>query len=293
MPAAAGGVEPEDIARGERVIGVAGRQAFGRAAVRVDPEVAAAAVAAAGTAVRGDRMLHGADREARIGEIEIFAADAQPAAELARAARIHDQLEAREAGGKFALDDLDRRDLGIALIDRDAGSPVLARARAGAAGDDLVLHVTFAGIGVAAAENDGAAAAAVGTHLARHHVAHGVEDGVHQRMDGGIVGVDRRREARVEHATVARRHGEAANEAARHIHVRIDQRDECVGAGRLHQGRADICGGPWVVPPDAGNYKNKVFAAIYVLPRTPPTVGYATFLLSPNSPPPKSPGSVL
>src|SRR5262249_54552694 len=84
-------------------------------------------------------------------------------------------------GRKFALDDFDRRDLGVALIDRDAGRPVLARARAGAAGNDLVLHITLAAIGVAAAENDGAAAAAVGTHLARHHVAHGVEDGVHQR----------------------------------------------------------------------------------------------------------------
>src|ERR1700730_16005167 len=117
MPAAARGVAPEDIPRTQGVIGVAGRQAFRRSGVRVDPEVAAAAVAAAGAAVRGDQMLHGADREARIREIEIFAADAQPAAELARAARIHDQLEAREAGGKFALDDLDRRDLGIALLD--------------------------------------------------------------------------------------------------------------------------------------------------------------------------------
>src|SRR5260221_14260528 len=116
MPAAARGVEPEDIARTERVIGVAGRQAFGRAAVRVDPEVAAAAVAAAGAAVRGDQMLHGADREARIREIEIFAADAEPAAELARAARIHDQLEAREAGGKIPLEDSEPCHLGIALI---------------------------------------------------------------------------------------------------------------------------------------------------------------------------------
>src|ERR1700738_1766746 len=155
MPAAARGVEPEDIARTQRIIGVAGRQAFGRAAVRVDPQVAGAAVAAAGSAVRGDQMLHGADREARIREVEIFAVDAKPAPELARAAGIHDQLEAREAGGKFTLDDLDRRDLGIALIDRDAGSPVLAGARAGAAGDDLILHVTFAGVGVAARGNGG------------------------------------------------------------------------------------------------------------------------------------------
>src|SRR5258707_4786708 len=104
MPAAARGVEPEDIARTERVIGVAGRQAFGRAAVRVDPQVAAAAVAAAGAAVRGDQMLHGADREARIREIEIFAADAEPAAELARAHRHHDHIASRLDGGLFYLD---------------------------------------------------------------------------------------------------------------------------------------------------------------------------------------------
>src|SRR2546426_6293149 len=203
MPAAAWGVEPEDIAGTQRVIGVARGQALCRRGLRVDPEVAAAAVAAAGATVRGDQMPHRADREARIREIEVFAADAEPAAELTRPAGIRYQFEAREAGRKFALDDLDRRDLGIALIDGDAGSPVLDRTRAGAAGDDLVLHITLAGVGVAAAENDGAAAAAVGTHLARHHMAHGVEDSVHQRMDGGIVGVDRRREARVEHATVA------------------------------------------------------------------------------------------
>src|SRR5215468_6670573 len=101
MSAAARGVEPEDIAGTQRVIGVARGQAFRRGSVRVDPEVAAAAVAASGAAVRGDQMLHGADREARIREIEVFAADAEPAAELARPAGIHDQLEAREASRKF------------------------------------------------------------------------------------------------------------------------------------------------------------------------------------------------
>src|SRR5262249_18444039 len=139
MPAATRGVEPEDIARTQRVIGVARRQAFRRGGVRVDPEVTAAAAAAAGAAVRRDQMFHGADREARIREIEVFAADAEPAAELARAAGIRDQLEAREAGGKIALDDLDPRDLCVALIDRDARRPLLARARARAARAHLVL----------------------------------------------------------------------------------------------------------------------------------------------------------
>src|SRR5262245_28312400 len=140
MPAAARGVEPEDIAGTQRVVGVACGQALRRGGVRVDPEVAAAAVAAAGAAVRGDEMLHGADRKARIREIEVFAADAEPAAELARPAGIRYQLEAREAGRKFALDDLERRDLGIALIYGDAGSTVLDRKRAGPDGDERVCH---------------------------------------------------------------------------------------------------------------------------------------------------------
>src|SRR5262249_29462257 len=154
MPAAARGVEPEDIAGTQRVVGVARGQALRRGGVRVDPEVAGPAVAAAGAAVRGDQMLHGADREARIREIEVFAADAEPAAELTRPARVRYQFEAREAGRKFALDDLDRRDLGVALIDGDAGSPVLARTRAGAAGDDPRFHRTLAGVGAAAASSD-------------------------------------------------------------------------------------------------------------------------------------------
>jgi hypothetical protein len=125
MPAAARRVEPEDVARAQRVIGVTGRQAFCGVGVRVDPDVTGAAVRAAGAAVRGDDVLHGADREAGIRKIEIFTAYAEPAAELARPAGIRDQLEAPEPDGKLALDDLDRRDLGVALVDRDAGGAVL------------------------------------------------------------------------------------------------------------------------------------------------------------------------
>src|SRR5262249_32644958 len=56
-PAAARGVEPEHIAGTQRVIGVARWQALRRGGVRVDPEVAAAAVAAAGAAVWGIRCF--------------------------------------------------------------------------------------------------------------------------------------------------------------------------------------------------------------------------------------------
>src|SRR6266545_2738929 len=202
------------VPRPQRIVRVAGRQALGRWGARVDPDLTGTPIAAAGTAVRRNHMLHGADGEARVREIEIFAANAQSAAELTRAAGVGDELEADESGGKFALYDFDRRDLGVALVDSDAGRAVLARARAGAAGEDLVLHIALAGIGVAAAEDDGAAATAVGADLARNHTAHGGEDRVHQRMDGGIVGVDRRGKARIEYAALARGHGEAAGEAA-------------------------------------------------------------------------------
>src|SRR5262249_19932889 len=116
MSAAARGVEPEDIAGTQRVVGVACGEALRRGGVRVDPEAAGGAVAAAGAAVRGDEMLHGADRKACIREIEVFAADAEPAAELARPAGIRYQLEAREAGRKIALDDLDHPRLVLSLM---------------------------------------------------------------------------------------------------------------------------------------------------------------------------------
>ena len=162
-------------------------------------------------------MLHRADREARVFEIEIFAADAEAAAIAAGAAGILDQLEAQDAGRKLAFDDLDRRDHRIALVDRDAGRAVLGGAGAGAAGDDLVLHIGLAGLGRAPAEDDGAAAGAVGPHLVGHDVGERVIDRIDQRMHGRIIGVHRRREARVEHATVAHRDGEGVQQALAHI----------------------------------------------------------------------------
>src|SRR5262249_22011778 len=147
-------------------------------AVRIDPDVAGAAGLAAGAAVRRDHVLHGADREARILEIEILPADAEPAAEAAGATGVPDQLEAWEPCRELALDDLDRRDHGVALVDCDAGGAVLAGARAGATRDDLVLHVALAGIGAASAQDDRAAAAAVGAHLVGHDVAQGIVHGI-------------------------------------------------------------------------------------------------------------------
>src|SRR6185295_1696062 len=97
MAAAAGRIEAEDVAGLERIVRVARRQALGVVAIRIDPDVAGATGPAAGTAVRRDHVLHGADREAGVLEIEIFAADAESAAEPPGAAGVLDQLEADKA----------------------------------------------------------------------------------------------------------------------------------------------------------------------------------------------------
>ena len=99
VAAAARRIEPEHVARLQRIVGVAGRQALGlrrvSGLIQMSP---VRPVAAAGEAVRRDDVLHRADREARVGEIEVFAADAEPAAEFAGAAGIRDQLEAQRRG---------------------------------------------------------------------------------------------------------------------------------------------------------------------------------------------------
>src|SRR5208282_3406426 len=124
VAAAAGRIEPENIAGLERIIGVARRQAPGLLALRIDPDVAGPARIATGSTVRRDDVLHRADRKAGVGEVEVFAPDAEAAAEPSGAAGIANKLEADDAGRKFALDDFDWRDSGIALVDGDGGGAV-------------------------------------------------------------------------------------------------------------------------------------------------------------------------
>src|SRR5207248_10072022 len=119
---------------------------------------------------RGDVLLR-ADRKARVFVVGILPTDAEPSAKSAGTAGVRDQLETQNAGREFAFDDLDRRDHGAALIHGDARSAVLGGAGAGAAGDDLVLHIALARVGAAPADDDRAAAAAVGAHLLGHDVA--------------------------------------------------------------------------------------------------------------------------
>src|SRR5262249_19792543 len=201
----------------------------------LDEDWGGAGGGAGGGAVGGEELFKGGDGKGGAWGVEIFARDADPAAEAARPAGVLDQLVAQEPRGKFALDDLDRRDHGVALVDGDRGRAVLRRARAGAAGDDLVLHVALAGIGAAPAEDDRAAAGAVGAHLVGDDVGERVVDRIDQGVHGRVIGIHRRREARIEHAAFARRDGKGAQQALAYEGRRIDQRDQAIGASRLYQ----------------------------------------------------------
>ena len=59
-------------------------------------------------------------------------------------------------------------------------------------------------------------------------------------MDGRVVGIDRRREARVHHAAVAHFDVDASGQAVIDRQRGIDEAGEQVAAGRAHNGRADV-----------------------------------------------------
>ena len=185
-------------------------------------------------------MLGRADREAGVVEIEIFAANAKSAAGRARAARIRNELEAQHARREFAFDDLDGRDLGVGLIDRRAGGAVLARARAGAAAKDFILHIALPRASAAPADDDRAAAAGIRPRLGGHDVHQRGEYRLDRRVHGGIVGVDRRGKTRVHDRPLARDDIERAHEAAVDEDMRINQRDQAIGDRGLRQRRTDI-----------------------------------------------------
>src|SRR5437870_10778533 len=69
----------------------------------VDPDVAKPAGLATGAAVRRDDVLHRADRKACILEVEIFAPDAEPAAETSGTARILDRKSTRLNSSHVAI----------------------------------------------------------------------------------------------------------------------------------------------------------------------------------------------
>src|SRR5690349_13426829 len=83
VAAAARRVEAKNVAGLQRIVRIARRQPLRPVGAGIDPYVAGAAVGAAREPVRRDHVLGRADREARLGEVEVLAPDAEPAAKLA------------------------------------------------------------------------------------------------------------------------------------------------------------------------------------------------------------------
>src|SRR5579862_7998928 len=69
VTAASGRIEAENIARMQRIIGVAGRQTLRPIGLGIDPDIAGTTVAAALHAVRRNDVLHRTDGKARLSEI--------------------------------------------------------------------------------------------------------------------------------------------------------------------------------------------------------------------------------
>src|SRR5262249_16360562 len=67
VSAAAGRVQPENVARLQRIVGIARRQAPGLGGVGIDPDIAAAAGVPAGAAVRRGPIVPRADGKTRLG----------------------------------------------------------------------------------------------------------------------------------------------------------------------------------------------------------------------------------
>src|SRR5688500_9396350 len=123
------------------------------------------AIGAAVNTFRGDLVFGRSQRDTRvIVQDFVFSDKPQATAKCSGPARIGDQLESLQTCRELGLDDFNRRDLGVGLIDIGAGDAVFAAATARAAAEDFILHVTFAGFITASADNDGPAAAAV-AHL--------------------------------------------------------------------------------------------------------------------------------
>ena len=104
-------------------------------------------------------------------------------------AGVGEELEALHLGGELGLDDLDGGDLAVAQVEGGGGGAVLAVSSA--AGEDLVLDVAALTVLGAAAQDDGAAAGALGDSLVGDERAHGLEHGLGHHEGGGHVGVHR------------------------------------------------------------------------------------------------------
>ena len=94
------------------------------------------AIGPAINAFRRNRVFGRSQGETRvIVQDFVFSDKPQAAAKCSGAARIGDQLESSQTCRELGLDDFNRRDLGVGLIDVGAGDAVFAAATARAAAE--------------------------------------------------------------------------------------------------------------------------------------------------------------
>src|SRR4030095_6940628 len=125
--------------------------------------MAGLAVGAAVDAFGCDGVFGGTQRESRVMVQQLVLADeTQSATKLSRSTGIGDQVKTTQSGGEFRFDNFDGRDPGVGLIDIGAGDPVFAAAPAGAAAEDLILHIALTGLVAAAADEGRTTASARG-----------------------------------------------------------------------------------------------------------------------------------
>src|SRR5215510_9007279 len=166
----------------------------------------------------------------------VLADKPQSTPELSRSTGVGDQLKTMQSGGEFRFDNLDGSDPGVGLIDVGARDAVLAAPAAGATAEDLVLHVTLAGLVAAAADDDRAAAAAVANLLVRGDLTGGFQQCFHESMNGRVISVDGGGKARINHAALADLDIDYLCQSIIDRQCRIGQAGEQVTAGGAHDG---------------------------------------------------------
>src|SRR5262245_52398551 len=223
------------------MVRVSGRDDSGLVGAGVQGAMAGLAVGAAVDAFGCDCMFGGTQRESRVMIQQLVLADeTKSATKLSRSAGVRDQVKTTQSGGEFRFDNFDGRNPGVGLIDIGAGDAVFAAASAGAAAEDLILHIALAGLVAASADDDRTAAAAVADLLVRRDLTGGFQQRLHQGMNGGVIRVYRSGKARIYHTALANFDVDHFCQTVVNGQRRVRQAGEEIAAGGAYDGGADI-----------------------------------------------------
>src|SRR5262245_7776687 len=170
----------------------------------------------------------------------VFANKSEAAAELPGTAGIAQQLEAPSAHRKLGFDNFHGSDACVGLIDVGSRNSILAAAPARATAEYFILHVASARFLTLAADDNRAAAAAIGDFFCRCQSAEGFKQSFYQSVHGRVIGIDRRRKAGIQHSAVAELHIDDPDEALIDRQSRVDQGREAIRACRPHHRGANV-----------------------------------------------------